>query len=64
MRLHLGMIGAPLSGLMTKASSIGGNVTPSKATTSTAPRRAVTRPSIVLVLFHCVISQADPATQQ
>ena len=37
------------TGEMTKASSIGGNVTPSKATSSTAPRRAVTRPSIVLV---------------
>jgi hypothetical protein len=36
-------------GVMTKASSIGGSVIPSKVTSSTAPRTAITRPCTVLV---------------
>jgi hypothetical protein len=49
MRLHLGDDWGALIGMMSKASSTGGNAAPSKATSSTAPRTAVTRPSIACV---------------
>jgi hypothetical protein len=41
------MIGVPLSGVTVTASSIGGSLASSKATSSTAPRTAITRPFIV-----------------
>ena len=43
------IIGEPSSVMMTSASSIGGKAVPSKATSTTAPRTAVTRPSMVFV---------------
>jgi hypothetical protein len=48
------VMGVPWSGVMTKASSIGGSVIPSKVTSSTAPRTAITRPSIVFVFLSSV----------
>jgi hypothetical protein len=43
------VIGAAPSRVMTSASSIGGSAAPLKATSTTARRTAITRPSIVLV---------------
>ena len=49
MRLHLGNDRGALAGVMSNASSIGGSMATSKAMSSTAPRIAVTRPSIACV---------------
>ena len=43
------MIGVPLSGVTRRASSTRGSVAPSNVTSSTAPRTAITRASVVVI---------------